>query len=758
MKLLFTALVLLTLWAPVARSQITLISTGSVWKYSAQGTDLRSDWRVNTFDDSSWASGTAQLGWGDGDERTVLVEGPPFEEAPLTTYYRKRFIATNYIYTLTLRLLRDDGVIVYLNEQEVARENMPPGEVGFHTAATRVIESDEGKWIQFGVFPDPLRNGENVLAVEVHQASGSPGWGDCSFDLELVANLPQARPTVAITAPANGATIPAGIFQVAADAHDADGHIARVEYFLNGAMTEVAYEPPFTADLNAGPGRHVLRAVAYDNTEYSRASLRSYFQVGDPLPVTLLRGPYLQSGSSTSMVVRWRTDWPTNSVVHFGSNPDALEFTTISPLPTNEHQVVVTGLSPDTKYYYQVGSSGEIFVAGPEYSFRTSPTNARPVRVWVLGDAGKADTHQMAVRDAYVNFSVGQTTDFMMMLGDNAYESGTDDEYQAALFEMYPEQLSQMVLWPALGNHEINLPDEFSYPDIFSLPTAGESGGVASGSELYYSFDYANVHFICLDSQISSRATNGPMLSWLKADLAATEKDWIVAFFHHPPYSFGSHQSDNDTQLGDVRRSFLPILEQHGVDLVLAGHSHSYERSFLVNGHYGLSPTLTSAMVLDQGAGRPSGPYRKPSGGLGAGRGTVYAVCGCSGEASDLPFALHPVMATNYAGLGSMALDFNGLRLTGQFVNEAGLVLDSFVIDKSQPATLRPRLAIVRDGNGMRLTWPTSNPSYTVETSPLVSTNLSWQQLAAEVMQTGRVRAATVNMDGTNRFFRLRTP
>src|SRR5687767_6723672 len=100
MKLLFTALIFLMLWAPVARSQITLISICVVWKYSAQGTDLGADWRLRTFDDSSWVSGLAQLGWGEGDERTVLLDGIPADEAPLTTYYRKRFIATNYIFTL----------------------------------------------------------------------------------------------------------------------------------------------------------------------------------------------------------------------------------------------------------------------------------------------------------------------------------------------------------------------------------------------------------------------------------------------------------------------------------------------------------------------------------------------------------------------------------------------------------------------------------------------------------------------------------
>jgi 3',5'-cyclic AMP phosphodiesterase CpdA len=93
------------------------------------------------------------------------------------------------------------------------------------------------------------------------------------------------------------------------------------------------------------------------------------------------------------------------------------------------------------------------------------------------------------------------------------------------------------------------------------------------------------------------------MLTWLENDLAATDKQWIIAYWHHPPYSKGSHDSDLETWSIEMRTNVLPILEAHGVDLVLTGHSHSYERSYLLNGHYGSSTTLTSGMVLDAGDG-----------------------------------------------------------------------------------------------------------------------------------------------------------
>ena len=118
----------------------------------------------------------------------------------------------------------------------------------------------------------------------------------------------------------------------------------------------------------------------------------------------------------------------------------------------------------------------------------------------------------------------------------------------------------------------------------------------------------------------SDRSPGGAMLAWLRADLAAASAPWIVAYWHHPPYTKGSHDSDAEPQLAQMRERFLPVLEAHGVDLVLTGHSHAYERSFLIDGHYGPSDTLAPSMVLDGGDGRPGGDgaYEKPNVGRAA--------------------------------------------------------------------------------------------------------------------------------------------
>jgi hypothetical protein len=270
------------------------------------------------------------------------------------------------------------------------------------------------------------------------------------------------------------------------------------------------------------------------------------------------------------------------------------------------------------------------------------------------------------------------------MLGDNAYQSGTDAEYQAAVFDMYPAMLRKSVLFSTLGNHDTGqstaYTDSHPYFNLFTLPADGEGGGVPSGTEHFYSFDFGNIHFVCLDSMTANRATNGPMANWLRADLANTLGTWIVAFWHHPPYSRGSHNSDFEWELIEMRENFNPILEAGGVDLVLAGHSHSYERSFLIDQHYGLSGTFSAGHQVDGGSGAGGAAYLKPEG-RAAHRGAVYSVAGSSGQISG-GLLNHPAMFMSLNVLGSVVLDFATNRLDFRFVDDSGDVRDSFTIVK----------------------------------------------------------------------------
>jgi acid phosphatase type 7 len=420
----------------------------------------------------------------------------------------------------------------------------------------------------------------------------------------------------------------------------------------------------------------------------------------------VVRGPYLQLSTENSVVVKWRTDIATESMVRFGTVQGALNSQQMAAGTRTDHEVTVSGLAADTRYFYAVGSANATLAGNDaNHFFRTHPVQgtAKALRVWVLGDAGRGNADQRAVRDAYLNFTGTRGTDLTLLLGDNAYEDGTDAEYQAKHFAIYPMVTRNTVMWSTRGNHER---DATAYFNIFAMPRNAEAGGVASGTEAYHSFNVGNVHFVNLDSYGSSRSATGAMATWLKNDLAANTLPWVIAFWHHPPYTKGSHDSDSEIELVEMRQNIVPILEQHGVDLVLGGHSHSYERSFLLDGHYGTSSTLSAAMKKNGGSGREdgTGAYTKPAGMVGR-QGAVYAVPGSSGTISGGSLN-HPAMFISLNRLGSMVLDIDGGRLQAKFLRENGVIDDYFTLVKDGTANTPPNVAISAPAGGASFSAP----------------------------------------------------
>ena len=441
------------------------------------------------------------------------------------------------------------------------------------------------------------------------------------------------------------------------------------------------------------------------------------------------------------MVVRWRTDLPTDSRVQYGTNPNNLDSTVPHIGITTEHEVRLTGLSADTRYYYSVGDGLSVLSSGPDHFFLTAPNAAKPTRIWVLGDSGTANDDAARVRDAYESFTGARHTDIWMMLGDNAYWSGMDIEYQYAVFEMYPAMLRKSVLWPTIGNHETySFEEPMPYLSMFTLPTGGEAGGVPSGTERYYSFNYGNIHFVCLDSMTEDRSSFGPMASWLQQDLTANTNTWLIAFWHHPPYTKGSHNSDDpfgfDYELVEMRQNILPILESFGVDLVLSGHSHSYERSFLINAHYGFSQELETNphLIRDSGSGRPeeTGPYVKIAG-ISTNQGAIYIVAGSSGMISGGPLN-HPAMFISLNRLGSLVLDIDGDRLDAQFLEDTGDVTDYFTFLKGASFRI---LSLRLEGSSLRVAWQ-SEPAKRYRVEHKVSlADEAWIPVSGEIVAPG---------------------
>lgn len=404
------------------------------------------------------------------------------------------------------------------------------------------------------------------------------------------------------------------------------------------------------------------------------------------------RAPYLQMQAADAITLRWQTEADEVGLVRYGRSPDRLDKRVSEAEATDLHELRITGLQPATRYWYALGTESELRYGGTaEHWFETAPKQGQSMatRFWVLGDPGYPKEPLFAVSDAAEqwweeNPREGRPNiDLILTTGDNAYRSGTNEQFEKGFFVPFAKYLRNTPVWPVYGNHDDR---RWTFYDLFTFPTQGESGGVPSGSEHYYSFDYGPVHMVMLDSQSIDRDKDSAMAEWLRRDLAANRQPWLIALFHHPTYTKGSHNSDNlrDSRgrMFEMRENILPILERGGVDLVLTGHSHMYERSHLITGHYGPSAHFKPGMILDKGqADEWSIQYKKACGEKEPARGTIYAVVGSSSKLDQGPLD-HPAMPISLRQYGSLMIDVEGAQMTLRFINAEGFVSDEAVLKK----------------------------------------------------------------------------
>ncbi len=615
MKTFLISLLLSVLLVTTLFSQTTILPYGATWKYLDNGTNQGTAWYGTSFNDASWASGPAELGYGDGGEATVIGYGPGPNKY-IGTYFRKTFTVANVnAYTLyTLKVKRDDGIVVYVNGSEIYRDNMPAGTISYNTPASGAASDDGAAEMTstYSVGASKLVSGSNTIAVYVCQ--NSSGSSDLSFNLQLEGS--------------------------------------------NGSVGGSAAK--------------------------------------------LTRGPYLQKATSTGIELRWRTDSLTNSKVYYGISL-AYTDSVIVTTPTTEHVVTLTGLSPYTKYFYSVGSTTSILQGSAQNFFLTSPVYGTEGKYtfWAVGDCGANNTNQKNTLAQYNTYMGSNITNAWLLLGDNAYSGGLETEYSNNFFGVYQNSIMKNApFWPVPGNHDYEnnaLKQDnhiMPYYDNFDVPTNGEAGGVASKTEAYYSYDYGNVHFIALDSygeesNMRLYDTTGAQAVWLKKDLAANSNKWTVVYFHHPPYTMGSHNSDVEGDLVAVRGKLIKILERYRVDLIVCGHSHVYERSKLMKGHYGLESTFSAnTHHLSQSTGKYDGSsnsctYLKDS--LHTLEGTVYVVSGSAGQLGGTGNAAWPHNAMTYSDDthgGSFIFQVEGNRLDAKFLCADGVIRDQFTIIK----------------------------------------------------------------------------
>ncbi len=257
-----------------------LVNQGSSWKYLDDGSDQGTAWRALSFDDSSWSSGNAQLGYGDGDETTVISYGNSSNNRHICYYFRQTFNVAdpNANTGLKISLLRDDGAVVYINGQEVVRSNMPSGNITYTTlAASTVAGTAENTFNEYNVSSSVLQTGQNVIAVEVHQRSHSSS--DVSFDLKLefaTLNFYQKLPYVLLSGENNDILVTWQLnstqnctFEYGTDTTYSDGSIQTSENNSSDHQHIVTLD-------NLTPDQKYYYRVSVNNTNLKTGSFQSF--------------------------------------------------------------------------------------------------------------------------------------------------------------------------------------------------------------------------------------------------------------------------------------------------------------------------------------------------------------------------------------------------------------------------------------------------------------------------------------------------
>ena len=335
---------------------------------------------------------------------------------------------------------------------------------------------------------------------------------------------------------------------------------------------------------------------------------------------------------TTTIAISWTSTSATDVEVIFGTTPSdlsssiAAQQTFAQPDPlSNSFTAKLSGLTPNTTYYYRVGSAGNYHPPGGSDPFQFTTLGGDPCQPFsfvLIGD-NRADTDNvgpspkwpkiLAETQAYAPQFYVNTGD-MVKNGERAVEWANFVDDSEAGWGFVPSILT-------IGNHDDmddNGPGAL-YSQLFELPHNSQNDW-----ENYYSIDVGPIHFVSLDSNLSGTEFT-EMLAWLDADLAATDKPWRAVFFHHAIYSRGNHYTGEEDD-GTLNANLIPIFDAHDVDFVFNGHSHNYERYAPTTG---VDPEFGgSGRAYPAGNGAANAPGATVPDGA---TGTTYMVSGGAG-------------------------------------------------------------------------------------------------------------------------------
>jgi predicted phosphodiesterase len=373
--------------------------------------------------------------------------------------------------------------------------------------------------------------------------------------------------------------------------------------------------------------------------EKSRKALRAIGLLGALLvtgpaqAANLTRGPYLQLLTTRSVTIAWSTDAPATCGVRVG--PVGGAQTVVAGSIGSACAIPVGGLAPGTAYAYT--PLADDVAVDAESVFQTDEPTL-PWTMLVFGDSGGGNAKQAAVRDAMLR----SPADVIVHTGDMVYENGEPENYDPRFFEPYRDLIRRLDVWPCAGNHDVITASGQPWRDAFITPANN-----AAHNEQYYSFDFGNAHVTVLDSNAST-SPGSAQYKFLDQDLAATTALWKLVVLHHTLFSNGS-SGGNPT----LRTNLVPLFDAHGVDLVLAGHDHDYERTLpMVNGQV-----------------------------VAPGSGTVYVTTGGGGD------SIRGVGTSAFTAYSESAFHFTRLTEGGgwlllQMIRDDGAVRDSMTLTK----------------------------------------------------------------------------
>jgi hypothetical protein len=315
-------------------------------------------------------------------------------------------------------------------------------------------------------------------------------------------------------------------------------------------------------------------------------------------PPRIVRGPYLQPAPAGSVRIVWYTDVRSDGLLEVAAEGGSWLATASSGSVATRHEAVVSGLEPDTSYVYRIAGSQAVLADASLrslFELRTPP--AGRLRILAFGDGGTGTPEQ--ARLARVMFQETPLPDLVLMTGDTVLPRGAESDYDAKFFQPYAPLLSRVPFYASLGNHDYETENAGPYFRIFSLPANGPRELLPESA---YSFEQAGVHVTVHDSNLSGSTLRSVVGPWHVLDVQSSSARFRLAAQHHPPYSSGPNSVIAPTPT--IRSIFPALFSSSGVDLVLTGHEHFYERT------------------------RPMG-------------GVVYVVSGAGGQ------ALYPRVATN---------------------------------------------------------------------------------------------------------------